>query len=127
MIKKINFITKKRIKNANYFNAKLKNNKNIRLIFEQKNYKSVFHLYQFFCTRRNDLNHFLRKNKIDSKIHYPKPLHLHDAAKKFDYKKGDYPCAEKLSKQVISIPVHEFMKKKQLDFIIEKIENFYNQ
>ena len=127
MIKKINFITKKRIKNATYFNEKLKNNKNIKLIFEQKNYKSVFHLYQFFCTRRNSLNRFLRKNKIDSKIHYPKPLHLHTAAKKFDYKKGDYPCAEKLSKQVISIPVHEFVKKKQLDFIVKKIENFYNQ
>jgi len=126
MIKKINHITKKRIENAKYLNFRLKENKNIKLIKEQKKYRSVFHLYQFNCKNRNKLNTFLRQNKIDSKIHYPKPLHLHLAAKKFGYKKGDYPCAENLSRQVISIPVHEFIKRKQLDYIIKKIEKFYN-
>jgi len=126
MIKKINHITKKRIENAKYLNFRLEENKNIKLIKEQKKYRSVFHLYQFYCKKRNELNTFLRQNKIDSKIHYPKPLHLHLAAKKFGYKKGDYPCAENFSKQVISIPVHEFIKKKQLDYIIKKIEKFYN-
>jgi aminotransferase EvaB len=126
MIKKINFITNSRIKNANYLNEKLKSIKQIKLIEEQKKYKSVYHLYQFYCEKRNQLNNFLRSNKIDSKIHYPKPLHLHDAAKKFKYNKGQFKNAEKLSKKVISIPVHEFVSKKQLDLIINKIQKFYN-
>ena len=126
MIKQINFITNSRIKNANYLNEKLKSIKQIKLIKEQKKYKSVYHLYQFYCEKRNQLNNFLRSNKIDSKIHYPKPLHLHDAAKKFKYKKGQFKNAEKLSKKVISIPVHEFVSKKQLDLIINKIQKFYN-
>ncbi len=126
MIKQINFITSSRIKNANYLNAKLKSIKQIKLIKEQKKYKSVYHLYQFYCEKRNQLNNFLRSNKIDSKIHYPKPLHLHDAAKKFKYNKGQFKNAEKLSKKVISIPVHEFVSKKQLDLIINKIQKFYN-
>ena len=126
MIKQINFITNSRIKNANYLNEKLKSIKQIKLIKEQKKYKSVYHLYQFYCEKRNQLNNFLRSNKIDSKIHYPKPLHLHDAAKKFKYNKGQFKNAEKLSKKVISIPVHEFVSKKQLDLIINKIQKFYN-
>ena len=126
MIKKINFITNSRIKNANYLNEKLKTIKQIKLIKEQNKYKSVYHLYQFYCEKRNKLNNFLRSNKIDSKIHYPKPLHLHDAAKKFKYLKGQFKNAEKLSKKVISIPVHEFVSKKQLDLIINKIQKFYN-
>ena len=126
MIKKINLITNSRIKNANYLNEKLKSIKQIKLIEERINFKSVYHLYQFYCEKRNELNSFLRKNKIDSKIHYPKPLHLHEAAKKFKYKKGQFPNAEKLSKKVISIPVHEFITKKQLDFMINKIQKFYN-
>ena len=126
MIKKINLITNSRIKNANYLNEKLKSIKQIKLIEERINFKSVYHLYQFYCEKRNELNNFLRKNKIDSKIHYPKPLHLHEAAKKFKYKKGQFPNAEKLSKEVISIPVHEFITKKQLDFMINKIQKFYN-
>lgn len=126
MIKKINLITNARIKNANYLNDKLKLIKQIKLIKERKKYKSVYHLYQFYCEKRNQLNNFLRKNKIDSKIHYPKPLHLHDAAKNYKYHKGQFKNAEKLSKKIISIPVHEFISKKQLDFIINKIQKFYN-
>ena len=126
MIKKIDFITNSRIKNANYLNEKLQSIKQIKLIKEQKKYKSVYHLYQFYCEKRNQLNNFLRSNKIDSKIHYPKPLHLHDAAKKFKYNKDQFQNAEKLSKKVISIPVHEFVSKRQLDFIINKIQKFYN-
>ena len=125
MIKKINLITDARIKNAEYFNKHLKNTKQIELISEKKDYKSVFHLYQFFCEKRNALNSYLRKYKIDSKVHYPKPLHLHDAAKKFKYKKGQFKNAEKLAKKVISIPVHEFITTNQLNFIIKKIKDFY--
>jgi len=126
MIKKINVITNSRIKNAKYLNRELKSIKEIKLIDERKNYKSVYHLYQFYCKDRDSLNKYLRLNKIDSKIHYPTPLHLHDAAKKFNYRKGQFKNAETLSRNVISIPVHEFIKKKQLDFIIKKINEFYN-
>ena len=126
MIKKIDVITASRIKNARYLNQKLRTIKEVELIHERKNYKSVYHLYQFYCKNRDKLNNYLRQNKIDSKIHYPKPLHLHDAAKKFNYHKGQFKNAETLAKKVISIPVHEFITKKQLDFIIKKIGEFYN-
>ena len=125
MIKKINLITTSRIKNAKYLNNHLKDIKEITLIKEKTGYKSVYHLYQFFCKNRDSLDIYLRKNKIDSKVHYPKPLHLHHAAKKFNYKNGQFEIAEKLAKKVISIPVHEFIKKKELDYMISKIKKFY--
>ena len=125
MIKKINLITTSRIKNAKYLNNHLKDIKEITLIKEKTGYKSVYHLYQFFCKNRDGLDVYLRKNKIDSKVHYPKPLHLHLAAKKFNYKNGQFEIAEKLAKKVISIPVHEFIKKKELDYMISKIKKFY--
>ena len=43
----------------------------------------------------------------------------------FGYKKGDFPMAEKLSKDTLSLPVHEYVTKKQLDFIIKQIKLFY--
>lgn len=125
MIKKINLITTSRIKNAKYLNNHLKDIKEITLIKEKTGYKSVYHLYQFFCKNRDSLDVYLRKNKIDSKVHYPKPLHLHHAAKKFNYKNGQFEIAEKLANKVISIPVHEFIKKKELDYMISKIKKFY--
>ena len=125
MIKKINLITTSRIKNAKYLNNHLKDIKEITLIKEKTGYKSVYHLYQFFCKNRDSLDVYLRKNKIDSKVHYPKPLHLHHAAKKFNYQNGQFEIAEKLANRVISIPVHEFIKKKELDYMISKIKKFY--
>tara|TARA_B100001057_G_scaffold494014_1_gene589691 strand:- start:10484 stop:11629 length:1146 start_codon:yes stop_codon:yes gene_type:complete len=126
MIKKINYITKRRIENAKYLNKNLSKINQIKIIKENTNAKSVFHLYQFYCKKRDELNNYLRKNKIDSKIHYPIPLHLHDAAKKLNHKRGDYPNAERFSKNIISLPVHEFVTKKDLDLMIGKIRNFYN-
>ena len=62
---------------------------------------------------------------IDAKKHYPIPMHLQKPSKKiFGYKQGDFPMAEKLSKETLSLPVHEFVSKKQLDFVIDQISFF---
>ena len=127
MLKKINMITNSRIKNARYLNKNLSKIKNINIIIEPKDFKTVFHLYQFFAKDRNALNRYLRDNGIDSKVHYPIPLHLHKSAKIYDYKKGQFPNAEFLSSHVLSLPIHEFVTKKELDFIIKKIREFYNE
>ena len=54
-------------------------------------------------------------------------MHLHHAAKIFKYKSGQFKHAEELSKKVISIPVHEFIKKKELDYMVCKIKEFYKK
>ena len=68
---------------------------------------------------------FLRKNKIDAKIHYPVPMHLQPAAKQYGYKKGDFPKAELIANSTISLPVHEFISKKQIKYMLEKINFFF--
>ena len=49
-------------------------------------------------------------------------MHLQPASKKYGYKKGDFPVTEKLAQTSISLPVHEFITKKQLDFIVKIIK-----
>ena len=94
----------------------------------QKNLKEVFHLYEFRVINkniRNKLLNYLQKNGIDAKIHYPIPMHLQPAAKQYKYKNGDFPICEKISRSTISLPVHEFVNKKQLFFITRKIKDFF--
>ena len=52
-------------------------------------------------------------------------MHLQPAAKSFGYKKGDFLNAENISKSILSLPVHEFITKKQMDFTISEINRFY--
>ncbi len=123
---KLTDITSSRIKNSKYLDLKLKSINEITITPREKNIKEVFHLYQIRTKKRNRLHNFLKKNGIDSKIHYSKPIHLHKASDKLNYKKGSFPNAEKIASEILSLPVHEFIKKKDLDYMISKIREFYN-
>jgi dTDP-4-amino-4,6-dideoxygalactose transaminase len=123
---KIDFITASRIKNANYFDEKLKNIKQIKIPNRENNIKQVYHLYQFTCERRDELQEYLVSNGVDAKVHYPIPMHLQPAANFLNHKKGDFPKAEFISDNTISLPVHEFITNEQQEKVINLINNFYN-
>ncbi len=125
-IKNINKITSKRIFNSQYLDKKLSLNTEISIPIRSKTCKQVFHIYVIKALRRNALQKYLIKKGIDAKIHYPIPMHLQPAAKKYGYKLGDFPITEQTCKKIISLPVHEFINKKQLDYMIKTIKEFYN-
>jgi len=125
-LKKINNLTEKRIQNAEYLSKNLKNVKGITVPFVNKNAKHVFHQYTIKVNPaiRDKLIGSLKEKEIGTGIYYPKPLHLHPFFTKLGYKQGDFPVAEKLSKQVISLPVHPALTKEELDKIIRAIKEF---
>jgi aminotransferase EvaB len=129
MLKKIKHITKKRISNAIVLDKYLLAINEVQTIERDKSSKEVFHLYEFRVKnkkKRNNLVSFLRKNKIDAKIHYPVPMHLQPAAKKYGYRKGDFPKTELIADTTISLPVHEFISTKQLKFMATTINSFFS-
>jgi len=125
LIKKINHITKKRIANANFFDANLSPIPGIFIVPRSPKAKQVFHIYVIRCKKRDRLRKYLIDHGIDAKIHYPIPMHLQPAAKEFGYKKGDFPNAELICKSVLSLPVHEFISKQQREYVVQKIKFFF--
>ena len=126
MLKKINYITNSRIKNAKLFDKLLFNYKEVIIPFREKSNKQVFHIYVILVKKRDKLLKHLNNNNIDAKVHYPIPMHLQPAAKKFGYKKGDFPKTEYICKNAISLPVHEFIYEKDIKYMVKKIREFYN-
>ena len=59
-------------------------------------------------------------------IYYPVPLHLQHAYRDLGYKTGDLPVSEKLSGNVLSLPMHTELDEEQLDYISEQIHAFFN-
>ena len=128
LLKKINIITNTRRKNSEYLDKHLKQINILKLKNRHKKYYEVFHLYEFRVGKmslRKQLVDHLRNKGIDAKIHYPVPMHLQPAAKKFKYKKGDFPMTELIANSTVSLPVHEFIKKKHLNYIIKTIKEFF--
>jgi len=122
-LKKLDFITKKRIENAAYLSNELGKIKGIKVPVVKKGHKHVFHQYTIkikdsFRLKRDELIKNLDKKGIGCGIYYSKPLHLCRHIKRLGYKNGDFPVAEESSEQVVSLPVHPHLTKEDLNNII---------
>tara|TARA_B100001029_G_C15050527_1_gene450366 strand:- start:440 stop:1597 length:1158 start_codon:yes stop_codon:yes gene_type:complete len=128
LLSKLKYITKKRRSNAFLLDEGLKNNENIKIPTRKEKLVEVFHLYCLRANKRDKLIKFLNSKGIDAKKHYPIPMHLQTPSKKIgNYKRGDFPFAEKLCNETVSLPVHEFVTKKQIQYIIKNINYFYSK
>jgi len=126
MLDKLDNLTKIRRRNAKMYDEGLKVIKQISIPIRDKNIIQNFQLYSFLCQDRDKLIGYLNRFGIDAKIHYPKPMHLQKPCVKNNYHKGKFENAIKIAKNIISLPVHEYISKKDVKFVIKKINNFYN-
>jgi dTDP-4-amino-4,6-dideoxygalactose transaminase len=67
--------------------------------------RHVFHVYAIRALQRELLQQKLTARGIQTAIHYPIPVHLQEAYADLGYKKGDFPCSEKLAREVLSLPM----------------------
>ncbi|MBI2675140.1 MAG: DegT/DnrJ/EryC1/StrS family aminotransferase [Candidatus Aenigmarchaeota archaeon] len=89
--------------------------------------KSSFHLFACRAKDRNGLAGYLEKKEIQTSSHYPIPIHLQPIYRKlFNYREGDYPAAERLSKEVICLPIHPQLKTEEVKYISESVRSFCN-
>lgn len=128
-LKKIDRFNSARISNAQKITYGLKDIKGIRLPEAKNNNKHVFHQYTIrvtdeFKSSRDKLLLHLKENGINCGVYYPKPLHLHPHFMKLGYKEGDFPVAEKMAKEVLSLPVHPSLAEEEIKFIINKIKEY---
>ena len=89
--------------------------------------KDVFHNYVIRVSSkiRDKLMNELILNGIETKIHYPIPLHLQECSKELGYKLGDIPNVEKFAKTMISLPIYPLLEEKEIEYIIETINKIY--
>ncbi|MBI4116026.1 MAG: DegT/DnrJ/EryC1/StrS family aminotransferase [Candidatus Omnitrophica bacterium] len=86
--------------------------------------KSVFHVYVIRTPDRDKLHARLNEQGIGSVIHYPKANHLVDACKSLGYREGSLPVTEKISKEVISLPIYPELTQEQIQTVTEAIKTF---
>lgn len=91
---------------------------------ETENGESVFHLFTLQVPKRDALIEKLKKIGIISLIHYPIPLHLQKVYSYLNYKKGDFPISEKIAKTTLSLPMHPFLEKSQVNYVVNVVKLF---
>ncbi len=116
-----------RRKNAEYYFEKLRDVPQIKLPIIHEKAETIFHQFTLLAENRDELLEFLRSKNIGCAVYYPLPLHLQKCFSYLNHKKGDFPVTEKLTENVISIPIFSEITKEQQDYVIENIKDFYNQ
>lgn len=125
-LKRVEEINRRRAEAANFYTHKLKEIDGIIPPHEAQDRTHVYHLYAIRVTDRYGLTRDELYKKLSAKgiglsVHYT-PLHLLSFyKKKLGYKKGDFPVAEKISKEILSLPLFPKISKAQLDYVVEEI------
>jgi dTDP-4-amino-4,6-dideoxygalactose transaminase len=85
------------------------------------------HVYHLFVARtaiREQLQAYLQKQGVGTAIHYPIPIHLQEAYRDLQHKRGDFPVAEQVSREVLSLPMFPELKDSEIKYICEIINRF---
>ncbi len=119
-LKELNLNNKKRRMIAKKYEKKILNKRIIKLKYSEG---CVFHQYVVLAKNSARLRLHLDKNKIPYSRHYPFPLHKLHAVKKM-FKNQNYKFSEELAKNGVSLPINPILKSKEIDRVINILNNF---
>ncbi len=83
---------------------------------------SVYAQYSIRVEDREAVIEKLTEKEIPTAVHYPIPLHLQEAFKNLGYTEGDFPISEKISSQIMSLPMSSYLTESEQDFIVDAIK-----
>lgn len=126
-LRKLLIFNQQRVENADYLTRKLTGLKGIVLPQVCSETEHVFHQYTIRATKefritRDKLLENLRNIGIDARIFYPLPIYRQPVYRKLGYT-DVLPMVEQTAKEVISLPIHPLVDKKDLDLIADTIIN----
>jgi dTDP-4-amino-4,6-dideoxygalactose transaminase len=103
----------------------LKDNKNLILPILAEFCSSVHHIFPIRLKKRDKLQEYLKLNNIGTMIHYPVPPSLQHAYKYLGFKKGDFPIAETIANEMLSLPIGPHVNLDDIEVICNKINDFF--
>lgn len=83
--------------------------------------RHAYHLYVVRSARRDALQAKLAQGGVQTLIHYPIPCHLQPAFADLGFAKGQYPIAEQLADEVLSLPMWPGMTEDEVDEVVTAV------
>jgi perosamine synthetase len=125
---KLDKIISMRQKNAEYISTRISKWDKIKTPKTSNQNENIFQMYTIRLSEtktRDKLQKFLLEKKIFSKIYFT-PIHLSKFyMEKIGTQKGDLPITEKISDQVLTLPLYPNMEKNEMNYVIESVNEFF--
>jgi dTDP-4-amino-4,6-dideoxygalactose transaminase len=99
----------------------------IQLPAEAPDRRHVWHLFVILHRERDRIQRELEARNIAASLHYPIPVHLQRAYRHLRYRVGDFPVAERIGRECLTLPLFPEMKMRQQDRVIEALEEILTE
>jgi dTDP-4-amino-4,6-dideoxygalactose transaminase len=83
--------------------------------------RHVYHIYALRVSGRDRFMASLSQRGISCGIHYPIPVHLQDAYRRLELKRGSFPIAERCAEEFVSLPMYPELSEEQLNVVHREI------
>lgn len=97
----------------------------IELPVETEDSKSVYHTFIIRVDDRDELADYLIANGVETKIHYPIPIHRQKAAIKLASENEIFTQVDAQAKRILSLPIAEYLSEYEIDRVINLINRYY--
>ena len=88
--------------------------------------RHIYHQYVIrVSSRRDELMNFMNEKGFGVRVYYPLSLHLQPCFKYLGYKEGDFPVSEKLTREVLALPIFPGLEQNEQEQIVECIKKFF--
>jgi dTDP-4-amino-4,6-dideoxygalactose transaminase len=87
--------------------------------------EAVYHNFVIRTSRRDELMAYLATCGVDTRIHYPIPLHLQEAAKDMGFAAGDFPNTEKFAREMVSLPIYPELEDDEIAHVARSVKGYF--
>jgi dTDP-4-amino-4,6-dideoxygalactose transaminase len=121
-LKNIEYENSIRRKHAKFFTENIQHPEIIPPELPENEAEHVWHLYVVRTAKRNALMEYLKQKQIQTLIHYPVPIHRQSAYSRWNNE--SLPVTEKLSMEVLSLPMSPVLSTEDVNEIVEAVNQF---
>lgn len=121
---RLNEVVERRRRNVNLYRAHIRA-KEVFIPPDKDYEKNAYVMMITQSERRDELQAFLLNRGVQSLVYYGTPLHLHPAAKRYGFKRGDFPKAEYQVDRVLALPHHQQLTEEQILYVAAAVNAFY--
>jgi dTDP-4-amino-4,6-dideoxygalactose transaminase len=111
---------------ARFYSTALSDIEGLRLPNEPSGSEGVWHLYVVRSPDPEQLAEFLAGRGIQTGRHYPEPVHLAPAYRALGFGRGDFPVAEALAREALSLPIYPGIAQAQLEWVCEAVRDYFS-
>jgi dTDP-4-amino-4,6-dideoxygalactose transaminase len=85
----------------------------------------VFHLFVIRTVKRDALLKHLQSKGVDAVVRYPVPIHLQPAFSQYGWRRGQFPVAEALARELLCLPMRPNLTTAEIDYVADCVRSFF--